>query len=98
MGETMAVRPSLPVRVWLGEPATVGTAAILRRDPRFTARVCSPVRGLFTTLLTGMSARNEGAVFIGEGQRGVIPNRLIFSASYGCKPLNFGDRRVAHTL
>jgi sulfotransferase len=44
-------------------------AAILRQNPHFTAEISSPVGGLFTTLLAEMSARNEGAMFIDDGQR-----------------------------
>jgi len=44
-------------------------AAILRQNPRFVAGMSSPVGGLFTTLLTDMSAKNEGEVFIDDGQR-----------------------------
>ena len=44
-------------------------AAILRQNPHFTAEMSSPVGGLFTTLLAEMSAKNEGAMFIDDGQR-----------------------------
>lgn len=44
-------------------------AAILRQNPRFAAEMSSPVGGLFTTLLSEMSAKNEGAMFIEDGQR-----------------------------
>lgn len=44
-------------------------AALLAQNPRFHADMSSPVGGLFNTLLTEMSARNEGAVFIDNDKR-----------------------------
>jgi sulfotransferase len=44
-------------------------AALLRQNPRFHADMSSPVGGLFNTLLGEMSAKNEGEVFIDDGQR-----------------------------
>lgn len=44
-------------------------SALLRQNPRFHADMSSPVGGLFSTLLTDMSARNEGAVFIDNAKR-----------------------------
>jgi len=44
-------------------------AAILRQNPRFSAGMSGPVGGLFNTLLTDMSAKNEGVMFIEDAQR-----------------------------
>lgn len=44
-------------------------AALLRQNPRFHADMSGPVGGLFGTLLSEMSARNEGSVFIDDAQR-----------------------------
>ena len=44
-------------------------SAILSQNPRFHADMSSPVGGLFNTLLTDMSAKNEGAVFIDNAKR-----------------------------
>lgn len=44
-------------------------AALLRQNPRFHADMSSPVGGLFNTLLTEMSAKNEGSVFIDDDKR-----------------------------
>lgn len=44
-------------------------SAILRQNPRFHADMSSPVGGLFNTLLSDMSAKNEGAVFIDNAKR-----------------------------
>ena len=39
-------------------------AAILRQNPRFSADMSGPLAGLFNTLLTEMSGKNEFSVFI----------------------------------
>lgn len=44
-------------------------SAILRQNPRFHADMSSPVGGLFASLLADMSAKNEGEMFIDNGQR-----------------------------
>lgn len=44
-------------------------SAILRQNSRFHADMSSPVGGLFNTVLTDMSAKNEGAVFIDNVKR-----------------------------
>lgn len=54
-------------------------AAILRQNPRFAAEMSSPVGGLFNTLLTEMSAKNEGAMFIDDDQRRRILRGLFDS-------------------
>lgn len=54
-------------------------AALLRQNPRFTAGMSGPVGGLFTTLLSEMSAKNEGAVFIDDAQRQRILKGLFDS-------------------
>lgn len=53
----------------LPRSGTTLLSAILRQNPRFHADMSSPVGGLFSTLLSEMSARNEGAVFIDNAQR-----------------------------
>jgi sulfotransferase len=54
-------------------------SAVLGQNPRFSAGMSGPVAGLFATLLTEMSGRNEFSVFIDDAQRrrvldGVITN------------------------
>jgi sulfotransferase len=44
-------------------------SALLRQNPRFHAEMSSPVGGLFGSLLTDMSAKNEGVMFIDDEQR-----------------------------
>jgi len=44
-------------------------AAILRQNPRFSADMSGPLAGLFNTLLTEMSGKNEFSVFIDDTQR-----------------------------
>lgn len=69
----VAVRSSVARRYRFisGLPRSGSTllSAILRQNPRFHADMSSPVGGLFNTLLSDMSARNEGAVFIDNGKR-----------------------------
>ena len=50
-------------------------AALLRQNPRFHARMSSPVARLFQMLLTGMS--EEGAQFIGDAQRARVLEGLF---------------------
>lgn len=52
-------------------------SAILSQNPRFHADMSSPVGGLFGTLLAEMSAKNEGEVFIDDGQRRRILKGLL---------------------
>ena len=56
-------------------------AALLRQNPRFSAGMSSPVGSLFNAMLTGTSARNEGAVFIDDAVRARLL-RAVFDAYY----------------
>jgi sulfotransferase len=60
-------------------------SAILRQNPRFHADMSSPLGGLFNTLLTDMSAKNEGAVFIDNEKRQRIL-RGLFDNYYADHP------------
>jgi len=44
-------------------------AGVLRQNPRFHAGISGPVGGMFSTLLSEMSGRNEFSVFINDAQR-----------------------------
>ncbi|WP_179405153.1 sulfotransferase family protein [Burkholderia guangdongensis] len=57
-------------------------AALLRQNPRFHAGMMSPVGGLFSTLLSEMSQRNETSVFISDAQRARLLNG-VFENYYG---------------
>jgi sulfotransferase len=57
-------------------------AALLRQNPRFQADMSGPVAGLFGSLLTEMSQRNEMAVFISDAQRQRVLKGL-FDNYYG---------------
>ncbi len=69
-------------------------AALLRQNPRFHAGMTSPVGAIFNAMLGATSARNEGAVFIEDGQRqrllracfeayyaDIHPTRLVFDTN-----------------
>lgn len=47
-------------------------AALLAQNPKLHANMSSPVASLFTSLLRELSAGNEGAVFIDDGQREAV--------------------------
>jgi sulfotransferase len=44
-------------------------AALLRQNPRFEAGMSGPLAGLFSALLSEMSARNEFSVFLNDAKR-----------------------------
>ncbi len=44
-------------------------AALLHQNPRFEAGMSGPLAGLFDSLLSQMSARNEFSVFLDDGKR-----------------------------
>jgi sulfotransferase len=44
-------------------------AAVLRQNPRFHAMMTSPVGGIYLAMLSALSRKNEGAVFIDEDQK-----------------------------
>jgi sulfotransferase len=56
-------------------------ASILRQNPRFHAEMSSPVGGMFMALQGSMSRRNEGSVFIDEGQKRAVL-RALFDGFY----------------
>jgi sulfotransferase len=56
-------------------------SALLRQNPRFAAGMTSPVGSVFNAMLAVTSARNEGAVFIGDDQRRRLL-RACFDAYY----------------
>ena len=62
-----------PIHFISGLPRSGSTllAALLRQNPRFSARMSSPVGGLLNRLLDGMS-NDEGAVFISATQKRAI--------------------------
>jgi sulfotransferase len=57
-------------------------STLLRQNPRFQADMSGPVGGLFSSLLTEMSQRNEMAVFISDAQRQRVLKGL-FDNYYG---------------
>lgn len=74
-----AVEPAYHFLSGLPRSGSTLLAAILRQNPRFHADMSSPVGGLFSSLLSDMSAKNEGSVFIDDGKRqrilkGVVEN------------------------
>ena len=56
-------------------------SALLRQNPRFSAGMTSPVGAIFNAMLGATSQRNEGAVFIDDGQRRRLL-RACFDAYY----------------
>ncbi|TBR39254.1 MULTISPECIES: sulfotransferase family protein [Dyella] len=52
-------------------------SALLRQNPRFHAGMSGPVAGLFTSLLTEMSNRNEFSVFISDEQRARVLGGMV---------------------
>jgi sulfotransferase len=57
-------------------------SAILSQNPRFHASMTSPLAGIFDTLLSELSDRNEFSIFINNGQRRRILTGL-FDGYYG---------------
>lgn len=56
-------------------------AALLRQNPRFSASMTSPVGAIFNAMLSAISQRNEGAVFLDTAQRQRLL-RACFDAYY----------------
>ena len=61
-------------------------AAILRQNPRFHAGMSSPVGSLFMALQGAMSRRNEGAIFIDEGQKRELLKGIFHSYYHAIHP------------
>ena len=60
-------------------------SAILRQNPRFQAGMSSPVASLFLAMQGATSRRNEGSVFLDEGQKRELL-RGVFRAYYHAEP------------
>ena len=61
-------------------------AAILRQNPRLHAGMSSPVGSLFMALQGAMSRRNEGAIFIDEGQKRELLKGIFHSYYHAIHP------------
>ena len=71
-------------------------SAILRQNPRFYAGMTGPVAGLFNTLQTEMSGKNEFSVFISDAHRQAVLKGLIenFYAIQTPAPVVFDTHRL----
>lgn len=73
--------PSLHFISGLPRAGSTLLAALLRQNPRIAAGMTSPVGAIFNAMLSAVSQRNEGAVFIDEAQRKRLL-RACFDAYY----------------